>query len=247
VSDRVRVAVVAGVTGGIGTAVAQTLKRDGFHIVGLSRMDHSMGEDRADPAVDLSLACDLTSECQVSETIDSIHREYETIAAFVNCAGIMRRSPLTSLESSDVDILLNTNLRGTILMCAELVPLMRQQGGSIVNVSSSLARRPVPGTAVYAAAKAGVEAFSRALAVEYAEYGVRVNVVQAALVRTAIWEKGGMSSAEFADFAATRAASYPLGRIGEPSDVAEAAAFLVSERASWITGVVLPVDGGAAL
>jgi 3-oxoacyl-[acyl-carrier protein] reductase len=242
-----RVAVVAGVTGGLGRAVASVLKRDGFFVIGTSR---TAGDPETCGAVqaDRCFSCDLTSYSQVSELVRKIEHDHRVVDALVNCAGIVRSTPIDALAPADIDAVLDTNLKATILLCGGLVRLMRPaRHASIVNISSTLARRPVKGTSVYAAAKGGIEAFSRSLALDCAEWGIRVNVIQPALVRTAIWEKAGMTTAEFAEFAQARAASYPLGRIGEPSDVAEAAAFLISEQGSWITGVSLPVDGGAAL
>jgi NAD(P)-dependent dehydrogenase (short-subunit alcohol dehydrogenase family) len=108
-------------------------------------------------------------------------------------------------------------------------------------------RRPIAGTAVYAATKAGVEGFSRALAFEVGEDGVRVNVVSPALVRSNIWVTAGMPQDAYDRLLAQRGVEYPLGRAGEPADVAEIVRFLISPQASWITGTVIPVDGGSAL
>ena len=132
-------------------------------------------------------------------------------------------------------------------MNLSVLPLLKRNGGSIVNFSSTIVRSPIAGTSVYAATKAGVEGFSRALAFEVGPDGVRVNVVAPSMVRTNIWIAAGMSAETYERTLAKGGAEYPLGRAGEPEDVAGIVRFLVAPEASWITGTVLPVDGGRTL
>ncbi len=198
-------------------------------------------------AMDEHQVCDVTRAGDVERAVSAINDVHPVIAVLVNCTGTVRRTPADNLRREDYDEIIDANLKGVVALCGAVIPLMRPKGGSIVNISSTLAARPQAGTAVYAASKAGIEAFSRALAAECGVWGIRINVVQPALIRTHMWEKSGMSEAEFAEFARTRAATYPLRRIGEAREVADAVAFLASDRAEFVTGAVLPVDGGAGL
>ncbi|HVL34074.1 MAG TPA: SDR family oxidoreductase, partial [Burkholderiales bacterium] len=139
------------------------------------------------------------------------------------------------------------NLEGTLLATRAFVPLLKAARGAVVNLSSGLARRPIAGVAAYAAAKAGVEGFTRAAAFELGPHGVRVNCIAPSLVRSDIWTSAGMSAERYEAMLEKRAAEYPLGRVGEPEDIAELVAFLVSPQAQWITGAVIPADGGSTL
>lgn len=117
----------------------------------------------------------------------------------------------------------------------------------MINFSSGLVRRPIAGTAVYAAAKAGIEGFTRSMALELGPSKVRINCIAPSLVRSEIWISAGMPPAQYERMLSERGAEYPLGRVGEPADIANIVSFLVSPRAEWITGAVIPVDGGSSI
>ena len=165
----------------------------------------------------------------------------------MHCAGIVDSEPADQLTVRSITRQVEINLLGAIWINRAVIPLLKRRGGAIVNVSSGIAHQPVAGTSIYAATKAAVEEFSRALAFELGHFGIRVNVVAPSLVRSDIWISAGMTPEAYDRMLAAVGARYPLGRIGEPADVAELIRFLVSEKADWITGGVFPVDGGSTL
>lgn len=240
-----KVALVTGGASGIGKAVAAVLRRDGFRVAVVSR--------RAGPLAAMLQAgfathpCDVASEADVTATIDWIESSLGRLDALVNCAGLVRREALDATTADSIALQIGANLTGTILMCRAALRLLEPAKGVIINVSSMLATRPQPLASVYAATKGGVEAFTRALALELGPKGVRVLCVAPALVRSDIYTAAGMDPALFEKVLADRGAVYPLGRTGEPEDIAEMIAFLASPRASWMTGSVIPVDGGSAV
>ena len=142
---------------------------------------------------------------------------------------------------------IDINLLGTINICVACIPALKKTKGSIVNLSSNVADRPFPGSAVYSATKGGVDSFSKALALELAPHGIRVNVVSPALVRSEIYTSSGMDEETYRQLLVSVGKLFPLGRSGEPSDVSELISYLVSERASWMTAEVIVLDGGSSV
>ena len=169
------------------------------------------------------------------------------LRAVVNSAGMaLPRAPFVESSEDQMRQMFEINTFGTMRVVRALLPLM-PSGGTVVNLSSTLAARPRPGSAIYAATKGAVERFSTALATEVADRGIRVHVVAPALVRSEIWLRAGMSAESYDELLASRGREFPLGRAGEPEDVADLICYLLSAKAQWLTGNLIQIDGGAML
>lgn len=237
-----KVAIVTGAATGIGRAIGQALNRDGYAIAAIGRRRESLEETKKigfHPYI-----CDIGDEKQVNDTIAQVLSDLGRIDVLINNAGIIRVGMLEDMAVESIDDQLQINLAGTIYMTKACAPALRETAGSIINISSGLASKPVPAHAVYTATKGAVEAFSRAMALELHDSGVRVNVIAPSLVRSDIYVADGMGQADYDKLHEELGKQYLMGRSGEPEDVAELAAFLVSDKASWMTGTVYPVDSG---
>lgn len=243
-----RVAVVTGSTRGIGRAIAAALLRAGARVAVTGRT----AEVARQVAEQLNQECstehaagfgvDVASAASVAALAAEVDRHFGPIDILVNNAGI---SPVYTralkLQEADFDAIVATNLKGTFLCCQEFGRRMTGQGhGSIVNLSSISARAAAPRLAAYAATKAGIEALTRTLALEWAEFSVRVNAVAPAFIETDM--NAGLR--EIPRLREEALARTPLQRFGQPDEVAAAVVFLCSEAAGYITGTVLDVDGG---
>lgn len=237
-----RVAVVTGAGSGIGRACAEALARDGFKVVGLGRRVEPLRAAAVEPRV-----CDVADAGQTRAVLSALTDALGRIDVLVNAAGLVRSARFGEMAEDDIDALVSVNLKGTLNTVSAALPGLRRYGGAIVNISSTLAQRPTAGAAVYAATKGAIDALTRALAVELAPEGIRVNAVSPSLVRSDIWLSAGMDQPSYDALLAARGREYPLGRVGEPSDVAAMVAFLASPRADWMTGAVIPVDGGSSV
>ena len=183
-----------------------------------------------------------TSEMLVLTAIE----RFGGIDILINNAGIFKPTPFLDHSESDFDAYVNVILRGTFFASQATIPEMRKRGGgAIVNVGSMWANQAINATpsSAYSAAKAGVHALTRNLALEFAKDNIRVNAVAPAVVETPVYETF-LTQEQVAEVLPTFNGFHPLGRNGQPQDVAEAILFLAGEQAGWITGVLLPLDGG---
>jgi NAD(P)-dependent dehydrogenase (short-subunit alcohol dehydrogenase family) len=244
-SEPSRAALITGGTAGIGLRVAEVLRAQGFFVAVAGRRAERVEALIRDGFAGYAL--DVADAAALARAAHDLGRRVGKLDILVNAAGIVRQAALESLSVEAVRAVLAANLEGTILATQALLPALKAARGSVINFSSGLVRRPVAGVAVYAAAKAGVEGFTRSMALELGPAGVRVNCIAPSLVRSDIWTSAGMSAERYAQLLAERAAEYPLGRVGEPQDVANLVSFLVSPQAQWITGAVIPLDGGSSI
>ena len=239
-----RVAIVTGATRGIGRAIAAKLAVDGFNIV----VNYRGEEEPANSLVDelrqhgseaRAIRADITNAEDVAGLIEGAIAAFGKLDVLVNNAGITRDTLLMRMSEEDWDAVLTTNLKGAFLCSkAAIRPMIRQRGGSIVNLTSVIGLVGNAGQANYAAAKAGLVGFTKSLAREVGSRGITVNAVAPGFIETRLTDV-------LSDELKARAIEQiPLGRFGAPDDVAGAVAFLVSPAARYITGHTLSVDGG---
>jgi 3-oxoacyl-[acyl-carrier protein] reductase len=235
-------ALVTGASRGIGAATARALAEDGWS-VGINYSRDRDGAERIAESIEegggtaLALGADVADPASVEEMLSRITEELGPVLALVNNAGMTADGLSMRLTDEDWSRVLDVNLTAAFRLTRSVIgPMMRQRFGRVINVSSVVGLRANPGQANYAASKAGLIAFTRTVAVEVARRGVTVNAVAPGLIETEL-TRDLNGSTGLLD-------AIPARRPGSPEDVAACIRFLASEEASYVTGAVLPVDGG---
>lgn len=231
-------AIVTGAARGIGASIAQSLSANNYRVGLLDLASDDLEREAAAIIGARALACDVTEPAAVTAAFDAFGEAPDLI---VNNAGIVRFGPLAEQSPDDFDRVIRVNLIGAYLVTREAVRRMLPRGsGHVVSITSTNAYNPGPGAGAYPASKAGLLQLMKQFALEYGGHGLRFNSVAPGFV------DGGMSTPIYADpkVRAARSGGVPLGRLATPDDIANAVLMLDSDRASYISGVDLLVDGG---
>ena len=242
------IALVTGGSRGIGAAVALSLAEAGADVAVSARDLESLTETcsriEALGQKSVPIACDVTRTSMISEAISTVVRELGPIDILINNAGVNLPRPAVEVSEDQWDVILDTNLKGAFF-CAQHVgrSMVARRGGRIVNIASAAGLIPARERAAYCASKAGLIMLTRVLALEWAEFGVTVNAVAPTFVETELAAQT-LSRPGMRAFWESR---IPLGRLATTADVAAAVRYLVSPEANFITGIVLPVDGGLTM
>jgi 3-oxoacyl-[acyl-carrier protein] reductase len=242
-----RVAIVTGGARGIGKAIALAFVREGAKValvdVDKEKLEVLKNEIEKKKGKVIVIPCDITKSSDVKEMVDQVRKGFSRIDILVNNAGIIRRGTIETVTEEDWDRVIEVNLKGTFNCCKAVAGIMKQQGyGKIINVSSIAGKMgDITSAPGYGPSKAGVDALTKTLARQLAPYGINVNGVAPHAIETEM-------SAQWSEERRKEIiASIPLGRLGKPEDVATAVLFLASDEASFITGEILDVNGGALM
>jgi len=246
-----KVVMVTGATSGIGHAVAVRFATESARVVALGRnqaalnkLAASVGNAGGEP---LALAVDVTNESQLQQAVGEAIDHFGRLDILVNAAGHISTGSIEETSLAAWDAMMNVNLRAVFQLMQLAAPYLIKTKGNIVNVSSVTGLRSFPGVLAYCVSKAGVDQLTRCTALELAAKGVRVNAVNPGVVITEIHKRGGMSEEAYTKFLDHSKTTHPLGRVGEPNEIAELVLYLASEKAAWITGATYQIDGGRAL
>ena len=233
-----KVAAVTGAARGIGDAIAMRLLEEGVRVFSL---DMSPPDEIREGVT--YLTADVSSPQSVADAFGQIDRDAGQIDILINNAGVQRVALAENMTPEDWHLVLNTHLTGMHLCCAQAIRRMRARGkgGAIVSIASAAAIVGIPGRGPYSAAKAGIEGLTRVYATETASANIRVNAVAPGSTHTKLIEQGLQNGTIRGEWQIER---IPMGRLAQPSEIADPVVYLASDRASYITGQTLVVDGG---
>lgn len=236
------VVLVTGASSGIGAAIASAFLDAGATVVLTGRRTDRLEQTRAGRPGGHVVALDVSDGAAVARVVDGVVADHGRLDVVVSNAGAYATGPLTDVDDEAWERLRSTNVDGTFHVARATLPRLAESGGSFVAVSSVSGERGDWAQAAYNATKSAVSGFVRSLALDWGAQGVRVNAVAPAFTFTEVTAGVGRDEASLAPFVNRIA----LGRPAEPEDIAPAVLFLASEQAAYITGVVLPVDGGTS-
>ncbi len=246
-----RVAIVTGASSGIGRATAQAFGRQHAGVVAVGRDTAALSQVAAD-IHDGGGRCevvttDVTSDAAAAAIVRAAIGAFGAIDVLVNAAGIIGSGSIEATGDAMWDTMFAINVRAPFRLMREAAPHLVARRGAVVNVSSVTGLRAFPGLAAYCASKSAVDQLTRCAALDLASKGVRVNAVNPGVVVTNLHRRSGMAEDQYAKFLERSKETHPLGRAGQPEDIAQLILFLASERSGWITGETIAIDGGRHL
>ncbi|RUT68348.1 SDR family oxidoreductase [Flavobacterium cupreum] len=241
-----KVAIVTGASKGIGAAIAKYFAAEGAKVV----VNYASSKEDAEKVVKaitynggiaIAVQADVSVAADVAKLFEATKNAFGTLDILVNNAGIYQYAPIEEALEESFHRQFNTNVLGSLFAIQEALKLFGEKGGNIINISSGASNTPLPTGAVYSATKAALDAITISLSKEFSGRNIRINSILPGVVETE-----GSHSAGFigSDFEAKLVATTPLGRTGQPDDIAKVAVFLASDEAAWITGEKISVSGG---
>lgn len=244
-----KAAIVTGASSGIGKATAIRFSEEGMDVALVSRNRKAL-EETAGLMKGIGetyiVPSDLTKEGEPRAVIQKTVDRFGRLDVLINAAGIIGTGTIGNTSLDSWDTMFDINLRSVFQLMQLAVPHLEKTRGAIVNVSSVTGLRAFPGVLAYCVSKAGVDQLTRCAALELADKGIRVNAVNPGVVRTNLHRRGGMDEKSYHTFVEHSKTTHPLGRIGDPEEVAELIVFLAVEKSGWITGTTISIDGGRA-
>jgi NAD(P)-dependent dehydrogenase (short-subunit alcohol dehydrogenase family) len=242
-------AVITGGGTGIGQAIALAFAREGAQVAIAGRRKNKLEDTlrlmQEAGCSSLALECDVTKAADTERAVKSAEAAFGKVDVLVNNAGALSVSTVESIAEDDWDRVMATNVKGPYLMSRAALPAMRRAGGgSIINVGSVLGIVAIRDRAAYCASKGAVSMLTRAMALDHARDNIRVNCVCPSIVESDMTQNLFAETETGRKARDNRLATIPLGRFGKPTDIAGLTVFLASEESSWMTGTVIPVDGG---
>jgi 3-oxoacyl-[acyl-carrier protein] reductase len=244
-----KIAIVTGGGAGFGEGIARLFVEHGARVL-IADLDLERAQAVAASlgAAACAVQCDVSLAQDVQSAVDACVQQFGAPQIVVNNAGTTHRNqPMLDVDEATFDRVFNVNVKSIYHMARAVVPLLRQQGqGSIINIGSTAGLRPRPGLTWYNASKGAVNVLSKSMAAELGPDGIRVNAICPVMGATGLIEQF-LGTADTPEARARITAGIPLGRMSTPNDVAQAALYLASDAAAFITGVELPVDGGRTI
>ena len=243
--------VVTGASSGIGRAAALSFGRGGAAVVAVGRKAAALTDVaqqiQASGGRCLTVEADVTSTGAPETIVARTVAEFGGITTLVNAAGIIANGTTENTSDAAWDEMLDINLRAPFRLMRAAAPHLITAKGSVVNVSSVTGLRAFPGVLAYCVSKAGVDQLTRCAALEMAPHGVRVNAVNPGVTISNLHRRSGMTEENYAAFLERSKTTHPLGRAGDVEEIADLIVFLASDRAGWITGETISIDGGRHL
>ena len=245
-SDQNKIAIVTGGASGIGLAIAEKFVKNNITTIVIGRNEEKLKSAKAKLGGPCeTVAFDLNNLSAIPQLIKTLVEKYSKIDILVNNAGINLKKEFMEVTDEDFHQIMLTNVKSMFSLSREVVKSMiKNEGGSIINISSMASQYGIPKVIAYTASKGAIEAMTRAMAVELSPKGIRVNCIAPGFIATEMSAKALNNDKERKNKVLSRT---PMGSLGLPSDVGDAALFLATSASAYITGVVLPVDGGNSI